>query len=78
MFAHCVEHSSGHTNSTFTAELSNKKFLHFSGTIKDKIFTASGKDVRGYTKKGKLFLDFDTNLTEPIRSMSISGSHLLT
>ena len=50
----------------------------FSGTIKDKIFTASGRDVRGYTKKGKLFLDFDTNLTEPIRSMSISGSHLLT
>ena len=48
------------------------------GTIKDKIFTASGKDVRAYTKKGKLFLDFDTNLTEPIRSMSISGSHLLT
>ena len=46
--------------------------------MKDKIFTASGKDVRGYTKKGKLFLDFDTNLTEPIKSMSISGSHLLT
>ena len=48
------------------------------GTIKDKIFTASGKDVRGYTKKGKLFLNFDTNLTEPITSMSITGSHLLT
>ena len=33
--------------------------------------------VRGYTKKGKLFLDFDTNLTESIKSISISGSHLM-
>ena len=48
------------------------------GTIKDKIFTAAGKDVRGYTKKGKLFLNFDTNLTENLTSMSITGSHLLT
>jgi Bardet-Biedl syndrome 7 protein len=39
---------------------------------------AVGSDVRGYTKKGKLFLDFGTNLTESIESMSISGSHLLT
>ena len=53
-------------------------FLSFTGTIKDKIFTGSGKDVRGYTKKGKLFLNFDTNLTEPITSLSITGSHLLT
>ena len=40
--------------------------------------SSGGKNVvRGYTKKGKLFLDFDTNLTESIKSISISGSHLL-
>ena len=42
------------------------------------IGSSGGKNVvRGYTKKGKLFLDFDTNLTESIKSISISGSHLL-
>lgn len=35
----------------------------------DKIFISSGAEVRGYSKKGKQFLKFDTNLTEPIRTM---------
>ena len=40
--------------------------------------SSGGKNVvRGYTKKGKLFLDFDTNLTESIKSIAISGSHLM-
>ena len=39
------------------------------GTPSDKIFVASENEVRGYTEKGKLFLSFDTNLTEPISSM---------
>nr|CAD7403389.1 unnamed protein product [Timema cristinae] len=39
------------------------------GTVQDKIFVSSGNEVRGYTKKGKLFLAFDTNLTEPIKSI---------
>ncbi|XP_071527283.1 BBSome complex member BBS7-like isoform X2 [Panulirus ornatus] len=47
------------------------------GTVKDKIFVSSGNEVRGYTKKGKQFLGFDTNLTEEIKSMHISGSDLL-
>lgn len=38
---------------------------------------SSGNEVRGYTKKGKQFLGFDTNLTEEIKSMHISGSDLL-
>ncbi|KAK8374160.1 hypothetical protein O3P69_010999, partial [Scylla paramamosain] len=46
-------------------------------TVKDKIFVSSGNEVRGYTKKGKQFLGFDTNLTEEIKSMHISGSDLL-
>jgi Bardet-Biedl syndrome 7 protein len=41
----------------------------FTGTVKDKIFVSSENEVRGYTKKGKLFLGFDTNLTEHIKSM---------
>jgi Bardet-Biedl syndrome 7 protein len=53
-------------------------FDYLLGTVKDKIFVAVGSDIRGYTKKGKLFLDFGTNLTETIESMSISGSNLLT
>lgn len=40
-----------------------------SGTVKDKIFVSSGNEVRGYTKKGKQFLGFDTNLMEEIKSM---------
>lgn len=47
------------------------------GTVKDKIFVSSGNEVRGYTKKGKQFLGFDTNLMEEIKSMHISGSDLL-
>ena len=58
--------------------MNNFHFIPHTGTVKDKIFVAVGSDVRGYTKKGKLFLDFGTNLTESIESMSISGSHLLT
>ena len=47
------------------------------GTIKDKIFSSSGNEVKGYTKKGKLFLSFDTNLTENIQSLSITGNDLV-
>lgn len=39
------------------------------GPSQEKIFVASGAEVRGYTKKGKQFLGFDTNLTESIQSM---------
>lgn len=39
------------------------------GTLLDKIFVSSGAEVKAYTKKGKQFLKFDTNLTEPIRTM---------
>ena len=41
-----------------------------------QIFASSGNEVRGYTKKGKLFLGFDTNMTEAISSMSITGNEL--
>jgi Bardet-Biedl syndrome 7 protein len=33
--------------------------------------------VRGFNKKGKLFLAFDTNLTEPIKSMVVHSNDLI-
>uniref|UniRef100_A0A182QGI9 Bardet-Biedl syndrome 7 protein homolog n=1 Tax=Anopheles farauti TaxID=69004 RepID=A0A182QGI9_9DIPT len=47
------------------------------GSVPDKIFTASENKVRGFNKKGKLFLAFETSLTETIRSMCVSGNDLL-
>jgi len=39
------------------------------GSLQDKIYISSETEVRGFSKKGKQFLSFDTNLTEPIQSM---------
>ncbi|XP_034245174.1 Bardet-Biedl syndrome 7 protein homolog [Thrips palmi] len=47
------------------------------GTVKDKIFISKKGEVHGFTKKGKLFLSFDTCLAESIKSMHINGSTLL-
>ena len=35
----------------------------------DRIFAASISNVNGYSKKGKQFFNFETNMTEPIKSM---------
>ncbi|KAK6626098.1 hypothetical protein RUM43_006402 [Polyplax serrata] len=43
---------------------------------KDKIFIASESKVRGYTKKGKRFLEFDTNLAESITVMCVCDVNL--
>ena len=47
------------------------------GTVRDKIFVSTGSEVKGFTKKGKLFLQFETNLAEAIETMYISGSNLM-
>lgn len=47
------------------------------GTVPDKIFAASETKVRAFNKKGKLFLTFESSLTEPIKSMFVIGNHLL-
>ena len=39
------------------------------GQARDRIFCSAGAEVRGFTKKGKQFLTFDTNLTESIQTM---------
>ncbi|XP_056636880.1 Bardet-Biedl syndrome 7 protein homolog [Diorhabda sublineata] len=46
------------------------------GTANDKIFIASGIEVKGYTKKGKLFLTFDSGMTESISTMFVLGNDL--
>ncbi|KAJ7357670.1 Bardet-Biedl syndrome 7 protein [Desmophyllum pertusum] len=46
------------------------------GPSQEKVFVASGAEIRGYTKKGKQFLGFDTNLTESIQSMCVNGADL--
>jgi len=46
------------------------------GPSQEKVFVACGAEVRGYTKKGKQFLGFDTNLTESIQSMYVNGADL--
>ncbi|XP_059620344.1 Bardet-Biedl syndrome 7 protein homolog [Phlebotomus argentipes] len=47
------------------------------GTPADKMFVAMENKVHGFSKKGKMFLSFDTNLTENIKSMFVSGPDLL-
>ncbi|KAK3724948.1 hypothetical protein QZH41_017162, partial [Actinostola sp. cb2023] len=47
------------------------------GPSQDKIFVSSGAEIKGFSKKGKQFLGFDTNLTESIQSMYVNGSDLL-
>ena len=39
------------------------------GGVRERIFITSGSEIKGFTKKGKNFLQFDTNLSEPVQSM---------
>jgi Bardet-Biedl syndrome 7 protein len=43
----------------------------------DKIFVANENQIIGYNKKGKVFLTFDVNLTEPIKSLFVTGNDLI-
>lgn len=47
------------------------------GTLADKVFFASENKIKGFNKKGKMFLSFDTNLTESVRSMFVEGADLI-
>lgn len=48
------------------------------GTLMDKVFVATDNVVKAFNKKGKVFLSFDTNLTEHIKCMYVSGTNLIT
>ncbi|XP_008550977.1 Bardet-Biedl syndrome 7 protein homolog [Microplitis demolitor] len=45
-------------------------------TPRDKIFIAYGNSVKGFTRKGKMFLEFDTSLVDSITAMYVLGSDL--
>ncbi|XP_055316781.1 Bardet-Biedl syndrome 7 protein homolog [Sitodiplosis mosellana] len=47
------------------------------GTIPDKIFVATDNKVKAFNKKGKIFLTFTSNLTEPIKTMFVSGNDMI-
>ncbi|CAK5078258.1 unnamed protein product [Meloidogyne enterolobii] len=47
------------------------------GSIQDKAFIACGTEVRGYSRKGKQFLAFNSNLTESIQSLFVYGIDML-
>ena len=47
-------------------------------TDRDKIFVAASGTIRAYTRKGKEFLRFNTNLTEPIKSMWVGEEEIHT
>ncbi|XP_069781264.1 Bardet-Biedl syndrome 7 protein isoform X2 [Narcine bancroftii] len=46
------------------------------GTPQEKIFISVSSEVQGFTKKGKQFLSFETNLMESIRALYVSGADL--
>lgn len=48
------------------------------GGTRERIFATSGSEIKGYTKKGKNFLSFDTSLAEPIQTMYVEGAELFT
>ncbi|EFN60448.1 Bardet-Biedl syndrome 7 protein [Camponotus floridanus] len=46
------------------------------GLSRDKIFLAYDSSVKGFTRKGKLFLEFDTSLIDPISALYVLGPDL--
>lgn len=42
----------------------------------DRIFASSLSNVTGYSKKGKAFFNFETNMTEPIKSIGVLGDYM--
>lgn len=46
------------------------------GAVREKIYFCEGNEVYGFSKKGKQFLKFDTNLTEPIKTMHVDNLDL--
>ncbi|CAG9766610.1 unnamed protein product [Ceutorhynchus assimilis] len=57
-------------------KISSLKISGTTGSSHDKVFIAAGNEVKGYTKKGKLFLVFDSGMTENIHSMCVLGNEL--
>ncbi|KAK6172249.1 hypothetical protein SNE40_015952 [Patella caerulea] len=76
----CFGVKKGETQQTFQTNLPQKiSRLELGGPVggvKDRIFIATGPEIKGFTKKGKNFLTFDTNMSEPVQSFHVQGSDL--
>jgi Bardet-Biedl syndrome 7 protein len=58
--------------STLAKRISRIELSGKAGGDYDRIFAATVSQVTGYSKKGKQFFSFDSNMTEPIKAMSVS------
>lgn len=47
------------------------------GSQNDRIIVAFEDHIVGYNKKGKVYMTFDTNLTEPIKTICVTGIDLI-
>ncbi|OWF52937.1 Bardet-Biedl syndrome 7 protein homolog isoform X2 [Mizuhopecten yessoensis] len=78
----CIGMKKGEPQHVFKTNVSKKiNRIELGGPIggtRERIFLAVGSEINGFTKKGKNFLKFDTNLSEPIQSIYVEGSELLT
>lgn len=78
----CLGMKKGEAVSVFNATLKKKiTRVELGGPVggtRERIFATSGSEIKGYTKKGKNFLSFDTSLAEPIQTMYVEGAELFT
>ncbi|XP_062611317.1 Bardet-Biedl syndrome 7 protein homolog isoform X1 [Saccostrea cucullata] len=78
----CLGMKKGETVPVFNATLKKKiTRVELGGPVggtRERIFATSGSEVKGFTKKGKNFLTFDTSLAEPIQTMYVEGAELFT
>ncbi|GBP63206.1 Bardet-Biedl syndrome 7 protein [Eumeta japonica] len=51
--------------------------FQFTDAQAEKIFAAAGNEIKGYTRKGKVFLTLETTLSETITSMFVLGGDLI-
>ncbi|XP_056011341.1 Bardet-Biedl syndrome 7 protein homolog isoform X4 [Ostrea edulis] len=65
-------------NATLKKKITRVELAGPVGGTRERIFAASGSEIKGFTKKGKNFLTFDTSLAEPIQTMFVEGAELFT
>lgn len=79
----CLEFKKGELDIKFktppvTKDISRVELVGNQYNARDKIFFSAGILIRGYSKQGKEFFKFDTNLTETIRSFGVEESRVWT
>ncbi|XP_028967281.1 Bardet-Biedl syndrome 7 protein [Galendromus occidentalis] len=79
---HCFSMKKVDVQTTFKTLPCSGKIKHVDlagpvGSAQDKIFIAIGSEIQGFTKKGKQFLKFETNLTEEVKAIAVNGNDLM-